>query len=164
MKKRFIPFLFLFFLVGLLTSCDRVQDPQFRRLEHFGLKSLGLQQAVVGFSATYFNPNKFGVSVKEAALDFYVDSIYLGKFIQPDAITVNPGSEFSIPMEGKISWQQAISSNLQKLAGKEVLVKANGSVKVGKAGVFISKDINYQGRHTLDLNLLKNPAAAGFFN
>ena len=34
-------------------------------------------------------------------------------------------------------------------------------IKVGKAGVFITKDINYSGRHRLDSTLLKNPAAAG---
>ena len=161
MKKHFPIILMVFVFIVVLSSCGRVKDPEFRRLDQFGIRSMDFQQATIGFSATYINPNNFGVRVKEAVLDFYVDSIYVGKFVQPNLIEVNPGTEFSIPMEGKVSWRDAVNSNLKKLAGKEVLVKANGAVKVGKAGVFITKDINYQGKHTLDLNLLKNPAAAG---
>ena len=146
----------------LLGACARIEEPKFRRLEHFGVKKFGLQQAVIGFDATFNNPNKFGVTVKEAVFDFYADTVYIGKFTQPREIAVSPSGEFSIPMEGTISWMKALDPNVQKMAGKEVLLKANGSVKVGKAGVFINKDIRYQGRHVLDLGLIKNPAAAGF--
>lgn len=111
---------------------------------------------------TYFNPNNFGVAVKEADIDLYVDSFYLGKFVQPQLVDVSATAEFSIPMEGTISWRDAVKSNLHKQAGKEVSVRASGSVKVGKAGVFVNKEINYAGRHVLDLDLLKNPAGAGF--
>lgn len=132
-------------------------------MDNFGVKNVSLQTATIGFQMTYFNPNNFGVAVKEADIDLYVDSIYLGKFVQPQLVDVGSTAEFSIPMEGSISWKEVIKSNLHKQAGKEVLVRANGSVKVGKAGVFVNKDIKYAGRHTLDLDLLKNPAGAGLW-
>jgi hypothetical protein len=50
---------------------------------------------------------------------------------------------------------------LENKMGKEVQVRADGSVRVGKAGVYVTKDIDYKGRHLLDLNLIKNPAGAG---
>jgi LEA14-like dessication related protein len=149
-------------LLLFLASCTRIEEPQFRRVERFGVKKLGLQQAVIGFDATFHNPNKFGVTVKEAVFDFYADTVYIGKFVQPKEVTVNPRGEFSIPMEGTISWLKALDPEVQRMAGKEVLLKAAGNVKLGKAGVFINKEIKYQGRHTLDLGLLKNPAGAGF--
>jgi hypothetical protein len=149
-------------LLLLLASCARIEQPRFQRLEHFGIKKLGLQNAVIGFDATFHNPNKFGVTVKEAVFDFYADTIYIGKFIQPKEVAVPPGSEFSIPMEGTISWLKALDPNVQRMAGKQVMLKADGSVKLGKAGVFINKEVNYQGLHILDLGLLKNPAGAGF--
>ncbi len=145
-----------------LTSCGKFQQPEFRSLDHFGVKNVSLQQATIGFEMTYFNPNNFGVAVKEADIDVYVDSVYMGKFTQPQLVDVGSSAEFSIPMEGKISWKEAIKSNLHKRAGKEVQVRADGTVKVGKGGVFVNKDIRYSGRHTLDLELLKNPAGAGF--
>ena len=151
------------FILFLLVSCGKVQQPEFRRVENFGVKNVSLQSATIGFQMTYFNPNKFGVAVKEADIDLYVDSIYLGKFVQPQVVDVSSTAEFSIPMEGTVSWKEVIKSNLHKQAGKEVLVRANGSVKVGKGGVFVNKDIKYAGRHTLDLDLLKNPARAGLW-
>src|SRR5687768_13276286 len=114
MKERNSFFLALVFIIAL-ASCGKLKDPEFRRIDQFGVRSIDLQQATIGFSATYFNPNHFGLSVKEGVLDFYVDSFYVGKFVQPNVIEVNPGSEFSIPMEGKVSFMQAINSDLKKL-------------------------------------------------
>ena len=152
----------LLFILLLLQACGKVEEPQFRRLEQFGIRKIGLEQATIGFNATFLNPNNFGLKVKEADLDIYADSVYLGKFTQPQEIAVQPGTEFSIPLEGTVTLQQVLTSEWKRLAGKEVLLRATGAVKAGKAGVFITKAIAYQGRHTLDINLIKNPAAAGF--
>lgn len=158
MKSVFI----LAALLLLMVSCTRIEQPQFRRLEHFGVRKFGLQQAVIGFDATFHNPNKFGVTVKEAVFDFYADTVYIGKFVQPNEVAVSPRGEFSIPMEGTISWLKALDPNVQRMAGKQVMLKADGSVKLGKGGVFINKEVKYQGLHLLDLGLIKNPAGAGF--
>jgi hypothetical protein len=163
MNISILPASLLLALLILVSSCGKVEDPQFRRLEHFGIQKIDLKQAVVGFDATFFNPNKFGVNVKEAVLDIYIDSAYLGKFAQARDVAVTSDAEFSIPLEGNLSWKQTLNSEWKKQIGKEVLLKATGAVKVGKAGVFITKNIAYQGRHKLDMSLLKNPAGAGFF-
>lgn len=153
--------LLLYVFIFLTSSCGQMKDPQFRGVENFGVKNVGLQDATFGLQITYFNPNGFGVTVKEADIDLYVDSVFIGKFIQPNAINVVQGSEFSIPIEGKVSWKKLAQSGLHKKAGREVNVKAIGKVKVGKAGVFVNKDIQYAGNHKLDLDLIKNPAGAG---
>ena len=162
MKNWNFKILVLSLFMVFLMSCNKLQEPQFRRVDNFGVKNVTFQDATVGLAITYFNPNGFGLAVKEADIDLYVDTVYVGKFTQPNTIDVLAGSEFSIPIEGKISWKKIAQSGLHKQAGKEVLVKANGKVKVGKAGVFVNKDIQYSGKHTLDLDLLKNPAGAGF--
>jgi LEA14-like dessication related protein len=162
MKSLILQIVPLLSILLIFQACGKVEDPQFRRLENFGFKKIGLEQATIGFNATFLNPNSFGLKVKEADLDIYADSVYLGKFMQPQEITVQPGSEFSIPLEGTVTLQQVLTSEWKSLAGKEVLLKATGAVKAGKAGVFITKAIAYQGRHKLDISLIKNPAAAGF--
>ena len=164
MNSTFVNLLLLGLVMLTGLRCGKVEEPQFRRLENFGVRKLDLQQAQIGFDATFFNPNRFGVAVKEAVFDIYVDSTYFGKFTQPAEIAVNPEAFFSVPMEGSVSWQQALRSEWKNRIGKEVLLKANGVVKVGKAGVFITRNLNYQGKHKLDMDLLKNPAGAGLFN
>ena len=157
MKKVFFPTL----LILILAGCGKIQEPEFRKLDNFGLKKFGFDESVVGFDATYFNPNNFNVAVKEAALDVYINEQFLGKFAQPRQVDVKGNADFSIPLEGTVSIEKALGMNLQNLVGKEVLVQAKGSVKLGKAGVFINKEIDYSGRHVLDSDLLKNPAGAG---
>ena len=147
-----------------LVSCGKIENPEFRRLGSFGIKKLGITQTTVGFSIVYYNPNNFGVTVKDAAINVYVDSIYLGKFVQPQHTIVGNKAEFEIPMEGFISLGKALEFDLPSLVGKEVFLKAEGDVRVGKAGVFITKEIKYSGRHRLDENLIKNPAATGSQN
>lgn len=134
----------------VLMGCAKIKDPEFRRLEDFRLKNLGLQNASVGFSVTYFNPNNFGVAVKEAQADIYIDTIYLGKFVQDSAISVGKNAEFSLPLSGNVALQKVLKLNMQELNQKEVLLRANGNVKVGKAGIFVNREIKYERRHKLE--------------
>lgn len=138
-----------FFGLLFLTACTKIKEPEFRRVENFHLKNFGLQEAVIAFNVAYFNPNKFGVTVKEAAADVYLDSVYLGKFVQDSTIRVGKNAEFSIPLSGSVSLQTVLNLNLQQLAQREVLIRANGNVKVGKAGIFVSKPFSYKGKHRL---------------
>lgn len=162
--KKTILYLTLLSIVAIIASCGKIQDPEFRKLDNFGVRKMGFQSATVGFDAVFNNPNNFGVSVKEAAFDIYLDTTFLGRFTQPNLVTVNSKSDFAIPLETTVPFQKAMNMGLEKYLGKEVLVKANGSVKVGKAGVFINKNFNYEGKHVIDLNLIKNPAGAGLGN
>jgi LEA14-like dessication related protein len=142
--------LLFFLLLMTLAGCTKIKEPQFRSVGNFHLKNFGLQQAVIGFNVNYFNPNNFGVTVKEAAADVYLDSVYLGKFQQDTIIGVNKNAEFSIPLSGSITLQTVLGLNFQELSRREVLVRANGTVKVGKAGIFLTEPFNYQGKHKLE--------------
>ncbi|MFL5741092.1 MAG: hypothetical protein ACJ75B_12795 [Flavisolibacter sp.] len=136
-----------------MTGCGKIQNPEFRRIDHFGLKKINLQQATIGFRVSGYNPNHFGLTVKEAAAEVYVDSIYLGRFIQDSAIDIRKGSEFSVPFSGNISLRTALNLKIEDLAQKDILVKADGSARVGKAGLFVTKPIHYQGKHRLEIKL-----------
>jgi LEA14-like dessication related protein len=131
------------------TGCSRVKDPEFRRIENFRLKNLGFTDVTIGLSVTYFNPNDFKVSVREAVTDVYIDSVYLGKFSQDSLIKVGQKAEFSIPLTGTIPTATALKMNMKDIDSREILLQANGTVKVGKAGVYVNKTFNYSGRHKL---------------
>jgi LEA14-like dessication related protein len=149
MKWRIlIPSLLL--LAGSMISCKEVKDPEFRKIDEFGLRNLSLQEARVGFNVTYFNPNDFGVTVKEAEANIYLDSTFMGTFTQDTAIQVNKQSDFTIPFSGTIPLRKAMELNLESLSQKDILLKADGNVKVGKAGIYVSRPIHYQGLHRLD--------------
>jgi Conserved secreted protein len=133
-----------------LSSCKKIKDPEYRRLEHFSVKNIDLQKAVIGFSITYFNPNSFGVSVKEAVADVYIDSLYLGKFTQDHPVDVESNSEFSIPVSGCVSLITLTKLNYQNIGNRDIHVKSNGTIKVGKAGIFVTRPFEYEGDHKLE--------------
>ena len=150
-EKLALPVLAL--MVLGVVGCRDVKDPEFRRIENFRVKSMGLTHATIGFTITYNNPNNFGVSVKEAVALVMLDSVSIGEFRQDSSISVRKSSDFSVPMTGTITIGTIRKLDIPALAFKEIPVQANGTVKVGKAGVFVTKPIQYQGRHRLDIKL-----------
>ena len=142
-------------LMGLtMSSCRKIKDPEYRRLEHFSVKNIDLQNAVIGFSITYFNPNSFGVSVKEAVANVYVDSMYLGKFTQDNTVEVGANSEFSIPISGSVPLLSLTKLNYQNIGNRDIHIKSDGTIKIGKAGIFINRPFEYSGDHKLsELNI-----------
>ena len=141
------PILFVMCLFGI--GCKDVKDPEFRRVEKFRLKSLSLQPTV-GFDVTYYNPNDFDVTVKDAEADIYLDTVYLGKFRQESSVSVRHEAEFSIPFSGDVPISTTLKLDLQNLPKRDILLKAEGSARIGKAGIYITKPIHYQGKYRLD--------------
>jgi LEA14-like dessication related protein len=140
-------------LLLMVSACGKIKDPEFRRLDSFGVKSFGTEKIDIGFKVTYYNPNNFGVSVKEAAADFYIDSVYMGNFTQDQMIEVGKNGEFSIPLSGSIPLEKALKLKINDLANRSLLVQATGSVKVGKGGVYITRPFTYSGQHKVDFKL-----------
>lgn len=137
----------------VLFSCTKVKEPTFRRLSGFKVKSLGLQEARIGINVVYFNPNNFGVNIKEGAVNVYFDTTFIGRFTQPIEVEVAKNAEFGIPLEGSVPLAKVLKLKANDFLNKEVQVRADGTVRVGKGGLFVNKEIIYQGKHRLDLNL-----------
>lgn len=142
-----------FLVITAICSCGKIKDPEFRRVENFGVKSFGIEKIDLGFRVTYYNPNNFSVSVKEAVADFYIDSVYMGKFVQDQAIDVNKNAEFSIPLSGSVPLATALKLKVNDLGNRSLLIQANGSVRIGKGGVYINRPFTYSGQHKIDLKL-----------
>ncbi len=146
MRTQLLSLIFIIALAG----CAKVKGPDFRRIGNFKVKNINLTGANIGFQVTYYNPNKFGVTVKQAAIDVYIDSLYLGRFTQDSAVAVSRVSEFSIPLSGPVAVQKILQLDFKHLGERTILLRADGSVKVGKAGIFVSEPIEYSGSHRLD--------------
>ena len=149
MLKKTHPIL-LCLIIVLMAGCAKLKETEFRRIENFGLKKMELERATIGFSVTYFNPNNSSVNVKEAVADIYLDTVYMGKFVQDKTVDVGKNSEFSIPFSGTIPLQKVLKLGLNDIAQRSVQLRADGSVKVGKAGIYVTRPIQYSGHHRLD--------------
>ena len=144
-----IGIVFLLCSTGFLYSCSKIQEPEFIEVRGFRVKNLGLEEVTIGFGMTYYNPNGFSVSVKETGANVYLDSVYLGNFVQDTTVAVQEKSEFTIPLSGTIPLTTFFKLNMKGIDKRQVLIRADGSTKVGKAGLYTTKEITYKGWHRL---------------
>ena len=77
----------------------------------------------------------------------------MGKFTQDQIVEVGKNGEFSLPLSGSVPLAKALKLKINDLANRALLVQATGSVKVGKAGVYITRPFSYSGQHKVDLKL-----------
>jgi LEA14-like dessication related protein len=141
--------LFVISVSFAFVGCSKIQEPEFREVREFRVRNIGLEDVTIGFGMTYFNPNNFSVSVKETGAKVYIDSVFLGDFVQDTTIAVGENTDFTIPLSGTITITTFFKMNLKDIHKRAVLIQADGSTKVGKAGIFITKKIRYEGRHRL---------------
>lgn len=97
----------------------------------------------------YYNPNNFSVTVKETDMKVYIDSVFLGNFVQRTTVNVGEKGDFTIPLTGQILVATFLQLDLKDIHKRTVQVQAEGTTKVGKGGIFITKEVQYKGRHRL---------------
>lgn len=138
---------------SVLLGCSEIKEPVFREIRDFHIDKSSLSDVSIRFKMAYFNPNGFSVSVKETAVKVYVENVYLGEFTQDNVVAVGENAAFEIPLSGEVALSSLLTNETKKLLKSQVSIKAEGNTKIGKAGIFIKKQIRYQGQHRLDASL-----------
>ena len=151
-SHKFILYLFVFFYSSLLLiSCGPPKALEYRDFKNFTIEKLGFSASSVKMDLVYFNPNNYGLQLKRTDLDIYINDIFMGHTSQEYQITIPRKEEFSIPIQMDVDMQNLYKNSLNIMMKNQVIVKLTGSVKVGKANVFISFPVNYQELETFTL-------------
>lgn len=144
--------LFLFLCsASLLISCGPPKALEYREFKNFTIQKLGFSTSSVKMDLVYFNPNNYGLQLKRTDLDIYINDIFMGHTSQEYQVTIPRKEEFSIPLQMEVDMQNLLKNSLNVMMKKQVTVKLTGSVKVGKANVFISFPVSYQELETFSL-------------
>jgi len=142
------------FLIGLIvlavvSSCAKPKDLEFIDIQNIRMVKWGLSESLVGLDVRLFNPNKQRVLLKEAQAKVYVDSAFLGDTDMDTTISVPKRDTFAIPLLLKVQTATALSKVMESFKDSAVNVRVEGSVKMGKAGVFLTYPIRYQKMQSL---------------
>jgi LEA14-like dessication related protein len=152
MKKSAAGFLFSFsFSIVVFISCRTPKDIEYRDFKNLSVSQMGFSNSSVKMDVIYYNPNNFGLQLKNIELDIYIDGNYLGHTSQEFQISIPKRAEFQIPLEVSVDMKNLLSNGLSTLFNKEVTVKATGRVKVGKANIFMNMPVNYEGKQSFSL-------------
>ncbi|MEO6328015.1 MAG: LEA type 2 family protein [Ginsengibacter sp.] len=99
----------------------------------------------------YYNPNNFGLQLKRTELDIFLNNSFLGHSFSDSVINIPRRDTFLIPIKFTVDMHNLFKNAWNTLAGTDVLIKVNGKIKVGKANVFMSMPVNYEGTHKFSL-------------
>lgn len=133
-------------LIILTTSCQEPKELVYRDFKNLSIEKLGFAGSTLKLELIYYNPNNFGLQLRYTDLDIYIDNNYLGHSSQDYQISIPRLAEFTLPLQIELDMQNLLKNALPTFLGKEVSVKITGKVKLGKANVYKTFPVNYEGR------------------
>lgn len=144
---KFSPILLLVFLI----SCSKPQGFDYRSLQNFKVEKFGFDKTKISMDLTYYNPNNFGVNLKQVDCEIYVNENYLGKYLLDTTMHIQKKSEFSLHSKIDVDMKNVFKNAFSALFSNEVTVRAKGRTRVGKAGIFVNVPFNYEGKHKFEI-------------
>ena len=141
-------FLFIFALI-ILTACGHVKQPDYLGLSGFKISTMKGNQSLVHVNLDYYNPNHFGVKLKEADFDVFIDDDSLGHASLDSTIHISAESNFSVPVLLSAPTRALLKHSVGLLLNKEVYLRVKGTAKIGKAGIYKRYPIFYEGKQSI---------------
>lgn len=131
----------------LAAGCAKPTGFDYLGVKNFKVLSFGLKESTVAADVEYYNPNKYPVTMKGAAVDVYVNNNFFGKSTLDSTINIPKKDTFLLPVVLKIDMNNTAMGVLQALAmGRDsVLIKLDGKAKLGRGGVYLNWPIRYEG-------------------
>jgi LEA14-like dessication related protein len=149
--KWFSPLVLLISILFFMSSCRTPKDLEFREYNSVNVENMGFTSSTLKMNLVYYNPNNFGLELKRTELDIYVDSTFLGHSSQDLQVAVPKRGIFTIPLKVDLDMKNLLKNGLTTLLNKQVLVRAVGNVKVGKAGVYKTFKVDYSSLQQFSL-------------
>ena len=143
--------IFLLIIFALIPACKKPQSFEYRGMQNLRIDSVGLTKSRISLELVYFNPNNFGVNLRNVNCDVYVNHNYLGKYVLDTLMHIAKRSEFVLPSSMDVDMKNVYKNSLNTLLSKRVLVELHGSTRVGKSGIFITVPFDYSAMETFSL-------------
>lgn len=150
-KKMKNNFLIYVFIITAFLSCSSPKALEYKTCHNFEIEKLGFNNSTIRLDLKYYNPNNFGMQLKNTDLDIFINGNLLGHSSLDTLIRIPRRDTFSIPVKFDVNMQNAFKNALYTLMGKEVLVRLAGKVRVGKANVFMSLPVDYESKETFSM-------------
>ena len=140
-----------FLLLLIIAGCSSPKELEYQDYRNFHLQNLGYNSSRVTLDLQYYNPNNFGLQLRRTELDIYINNNFLGHSSSDTLINIPRRDTFLIPIKFDMDMKNVFKNAWNTMVGNEVTVKVTGKLKVGKANVFMSMPVNYEGKHKFPL-------------
>ena len=106
-------------IILVATACSDVKDVEFVRVRKLEFKEIRDGKIIAQADAVFNNPNKRGGKVKKADISIFVNEKEAAKVIRNSPFKVAPNSEFTIPLEMEITFEELAKNFLNKIFSRE---------------------------------------------
>ena len=149
--KYLINSIFLTCMIVLLNSCGGIKDLEFKEYKNLKIEKVGFSQTTVSVDLVYYNPNTFGLELKNTDLDIYINDNLLGHSAQEVQVQIPKKQQFTLPLKIDVDMKNILKNSLTTLLSKEVTIKATGKIKVGKANLYKTLPFEYSTKQEISL-------------
>ncbi len=145
--KKHTGLIFNFLLTIVMAGCSAPKELEYQNYKNFHLENLGFNASRITLDLQYYNPNNFGLQLRRTELDIYINNNFLGHSTSDTLINIPRRDTFLLPIKFDMDMKNALKNAWNTMIGNEVTVKVTGRIKLGKANVFMSMPVNYEGKH-----------------
>jgi LEA14-like dessication related protein len=138
-------------MIILMNSCGGIKDLEFKEYKNFNIEKVGFSKTTVSVDLVYYNPNTFGLVLKNTDLDIYINDNLLGNSTQDVQIQILKKQQFTLPLKIDVDMRNVLKNSLTTLLSKEVTIKATGKIKVGKANIYKTLPFEYSTKQEIGL-------------
>jgi LEA14-like dessication related protein len=140
-------------LMSVLTACSQPKALVYQNVQNIRVHQVNLQQATLVVELQFYNPNNYGLNLKNGDLDAWFNNRYLGKATLDERTVVPSHDTFILPVTITAELKNIVSNAIDLLTkqSSDVLVRLQGSVRAGKGGVFINIPVHYEGHQEIRL-------------
>ncbi len=135
----------------MFVSCTSPKALEYKTYHNFSIQKLGFNKSTISLDLEYYNPNSFGLQLKNTDLDIFINGERFGHSSSDTLINIPRRNTFVLPIKFDVDMQNIFKNAMNTLLGKEVAVKLTGKLKIGKGNVFMSLPLNYESKETFSL-------------
>lgn len=145
--------LFFLLLALALFSCSSPKALVYKDLSSVRIQNFTLERAVIVANLRFYNPNGYGLSLKNGDMDAYINDKYLGKATVDERVAVPANGEFVLPVTIDVNMMHMLKDafDLLSLQKGDVLVRLQGNIRAGKGGIYKRVPVNYEGKQKIQL-------------
>lgn len=134
------------------SGCNNVKELDYKGIQDTKIQSLGFNHSAIRINLQYYNPNKFGLDVKETNLSIYLNDKFVAIADQPEKTQIPRQSDFVFPVVAHFDPLKILGTAFTSLFSKTNKLSIQGTAKLGKGGVYMKVPINI----TENVSLLSN--------
>ncbi len=150
-NKKILALSYLFILTNLVISCSTPKELEYRDFKNLVVEKVGFSATTLKMDLIYYNPNNFGMELNRTDLDIYINNNYLGRTSQEYQVAIPRVAEFAIPITIDVDMKNLLKNGLASFLTNEVMVKVEGTIRVGKLKVFKTFKVSYEGKQQLSI-------------